>query len=176
MSARGDDTPIEALTPAQAKKELARVAREIARHDRLYYQDSATVLSDAEYDALRRRNEALEARFPDLVRADSPSHRVGAPPDEGFAKVTHARPVLSLGNAFEGADLEEFVGRVRRFLKLDPEQPVALVGEPKIDGLSATACASRMAFSSGGATRGDGVVGGGHHRQPAHARRYSRAP
>ena len=158
MSARGDDTPVEALTPAQAKKELARVAREIARHDRLYYQDSSTVLSDAEYDALRRRNEALEARFPDLVRADSPSHRVGAPPDEGFAKVTHARPMLSLGNAFEGADLEEFVGRVRRFLKLDPEQPVALVGEPKIDGLSAS-----LRFEDGvfvrGATRGDGVVG-----------------
>ena len=158
MSAPGRETPVETLDPAQAKKELARLARDIARHDRLYYQDSAPVLSDAEYDALRLRNEALEARFPDLVRPDSPSHRVGAPAGEGFAKVTHARPMLSLGNAFDGADLEEFVARVRRFLKLDPGQPVGLVGEPKIDGLSASLRFEDGAFVRG-ATRGDGVVG-----------------
>jgi DNA ligase (NAD+) len=158
MSAPGDETAPEAISPAQAKKELARLAREIARHDRLYYQDSAPALADAEYDALRLRNEALEAHFPDLVRTDSPSHRVGAPAGEGFAKVTHARPMLSLGNAFEGADLEEFVGRVRRFLKLDPDQPVELVGEPKIDGLSASLRYEHGALVRG-ATRGDGVVG-----------------
>ena len=158
MSAPGDDTSLKALSPAQAKKELARLAREIARHDRLYYQDSTPALADAEYDALRLRNEAIEARFSDLVRTDSPSHRVGAPVGEGFSKVTHTRPMLSLANAFEGADLEEFVGRVRRFLKLDPGQPVELVGEPKIDGLSAS-----LRFEDGvfvrGATRGDGVMG-----------------
>ncbi len=158
MTAPADDMPIDALTPAQAKKELTRLAREIARHDRLYYLDSAPALSDADYDALRLRNEAIETRFPDLVRPDSPSHRVGAPPDEGFAKITHTRPMLSLGNAFDGTDLEGFIGRVRRFLKLDPDEPLELVGESKIDGLSAS-----LRFENGalvrGATRGDGVVG-----------------
>ena len=133
-----DSTPPEALTRDAAGRELERLAQEIRRHDELYYTHSAPELSDAEYDALRRRNEAIEARFPDLKRADSPSDRVGAPPASSFAKVRHSRPMLSLGNALDDDDLAEFEGRVRRFLNLDEDEPVVLYGEPKIDGLSAT--------------------------------------
>ena len=151
-------TPPEALTEAAAKRELARLARAIAHHDRLYYVESAPVLSDAEYDALRRRNDAIEARFPALKRADSPSGRVGAAPAPGFAKVRHRRPMLSLANAAGEDDLAAFLGRVRRFLNLDGRAPVALFGEPKIDGLSATLHYrdGRLAL---GATRGDGETG-----------------
>ena len=151
-------TPPEALTEAAAKRELARLARAIAHHDRLYYVESAPVLSDAEYDALRRRNDAFEARFPALKRADSPSGRVGAAPAPGFAKVRHRRPMLSLANAAGEDDLAAFLGRVRRFLNLDGGAPVALFGEPKIDGLSATLHYrdGRLAL---GATRGDGETG-----------------
>ena len=105
-----ETTPPEALTREAAERELERLAREIARHDSLYYVDSAPELSDAEYDALRRRNEAIEARFPDLKRADSPSERVGAPPSSSFAKVRHSRPMLSLANAaLNEEDLAEFL-------------------------------------------------------------------
>ena len=151
-------TPPEALTEAAAKRELARLARAIAHHDRLYYVESAPVLSDAEYDALRRRNDAIEARFPALKRADSPSGRVGAAPAPGFAKVRHRRPMLSLANAAGEDDLAAFLGRVRRFLNLDGGASVALFGEPKIDGLSATLHYrdGRLAL---GATRGDGETG-----------------
>ena len=151
-------TPPEALTEAAAKRELARLARAIAHHDRLYYVESTPVLSDAEYDALRRRNDAIEARFPALKRADSPSGRVGAAPAPGFAKVRHRRPMLSLANAAGEDDLAAFLGRVRRFLNLDGGAPVALFGEPKIDGLSATLHYrdGRLAL---GATRGDGETG-----------------
>ncbi len=134
------------------------LAAEIARHDRLYYSGNAPIISDADYDALRRRNTEIEARFPDLVRADSPSHRVGSPPADGFAKVTHRQPMLSLDNAFEHADVHDFVTRIARFLGLDPETRIELVAEPKIDGLSAALRYENGVFVQG-ATRGDGYEG-----------------
>src|SRR6266436_399524 len=100
MSARDTNTPVDALTEAQAKEELARLAKEIAAHDKRYYQDDAPTVSDAEYDALRARNNDIETRFPELIRSDSPARRVGAQPARGFAKVRHALPMLSLDNAF----------------------------------------------------------------------------
>ena len=153
-----DATPPEELTHDAAERELERLAQEIKRHDELYYTRSAPELSDAEYDALRRRNETIEACYPDLKRSDSPSDRVGAPPASSFAKVRHSRPMLSLGNALNDDDLAEFEGRVRRFLNLAEDEPVVLYGEPKIDGLSAT-----LHYHEGrlvlGATRGDGETG-----------------
>jgi DNA ligase (NAD+) len=115
--------PLEKLTLAQARGELAQLAEEIARHDRHYYQEDAPTISDAEYDELRRRNAAIEARYPELIRPDSPSLRVGAKPSEKFAKVVHRVPMLSLDNAFEDGDVVDFAARVRRFLglKLDDE-------------------------------------------------------
>src|SRR6266496_1454703 len=109
---------VDALTEVQAKAELKRLAAEIGGHDRRYYQEDAPSISDAAYDALRRRNEEIEARFPKLVRADSPSQRVGAQPAQKFAKVRHAVPMLSLGNAFSDSEVAEFVERIRRFLRL----------------------------------------------------------
>jgi DNA ligase (NAD+) len=151
-------TPVDALTEAAAQAELARLAAEIAGHDRRYYQDDAPTVSDATYDALRRRNDAIEARFPQLVRPDSPARRIGAAPAAKFAKVQHAVPMLSLGNAFSAEDVADFVARVRRFLRLDAEAPVDFTAEPKIDGLS---CSLR--YEAGrlvnAATRGDGLVG-----------------
>ncbi len=143
---------------AAAAAELERLARELADHDRLYYAEQAPALEDAAYDALKRRNQALEARFPALVRADSPSLRVGAPPSTTFAPVRHGMPMLSLDNAFDASDMADFVARIRRFLKLDPAEPIAFVAEPKIDGLSAN-----LRYEQGrlvqGATRGDGRTG-----------------
>src|SRR5215472_13412897 len=107
------------LTEAQAKADLKRLATEIAAHDKRYYQKDAPTVTDAEYDALRQRNAAIEARFPDLVRADSPSKRVGAAPTGKFKKVWHALPMLSLDNAFAEQDVVDFVARIYRFLKLD---------------------------------------------------------
>lgn len=150
--------PVEELTRAEAAAELARLAAEIAEHDRLYYQQAAPVSSDAEYDGLRSRNAAIESRFPGLVRADSPSHRVGAPPVDAFAKVTHSRPMLSLENAFGGQEVREFFQRIRRFLGLGSEAAVEAVAEPKIDGLSASVRYEGSRFVLGG-TRGDGQVG-----------------
>jgi len=150
--------PPEELTPEQAAEELARLAAEIARHDRLYYQLDRPEISDAEYDALVRRNAAIEARFPELRRPDSPSLRVGAPPTGGFAKVTHARPMLSLDNAFDEEDVREFWARIRRFLGLPPDEPIEVVAEPKIDGLSASLRYENGRFVQG-ATRGDGTTG-----------------
>jgi DNA ligase (NAD+) len=151
-------TPVGALSREQAAAELERLARLIARHDHLYYVLDAPEISDAEYDRLFRRNHEIEARFPDLVRPDSPSHRVGAPPLSAFGKVRHRLPMLSLDNAMDEAEVREFVGRVRRFLGLGADDPVALVAEPKIDGLS---CALR--YERGvlvqAATRGDGTEG-----------------
>ena len=149
---------VDALTEAAAKAELERLAAEIAEHDKRYHQEDAPTISDAAYDALRRRNEAVEARFPHLVRADSPSRRVGAAPAAKFAKVRHAIPMLSLGNAFAPEEVADFVGRVRRFLRLGADEAVELTAEPKIDGLS---CSLRYQNSMlvNAATRGDGVVG-----------------
>jgi DNA ligase (NAD+) len=112
---RRDQRPVDALTEEKARDELAWLAEEIGRHDRLYYAEAAPEISDAEYDALRLRNMAIEARFPELIRADSPSRRVGAAPATGFAKVTHSRPMLSLENAFEDTDVREFFAGIRNF-------------------------------------------------------------
>ena len=119
--------PVDRLTPDQARTELERLAREIAHHDHLYHRDDAPEVSDAEYDALRRRNRAIEERFPDLVRPDSPTHRVGAPPVEAFGKVTHRLPMLSLDNAMETGEVVEFLRRARRFLSLAEDAPIELV-------------------------------------------------
>jgi len=152
------DTAVDALSREQAAEELARLAAEIAEHDRRYYLDSAPSVSDADYDALRQRNTAIEARFPELQRADSPSLRVGAPVADGFAEVRHARPMLSLSNVFADDDVREFLVRIRRFLSLEPEETVEVVAEPKVDGVSAA-----LRYEDGrlvqGATRGDGTVG-----------------
>jgi len=153
--------PVLDLSSAEAEAELKVLAAEIAAHDRAYYQNDAPVVSDGEYDALRRRNEAIEARFPDLVRADSPSRRVGAPAASGFAKVVHARPMLSLANAFSDQDLVEFVEGVRRFLivlRNNPRIPLEMMAEPKIDGLSVSLRYEHGNFVRG-ATRGDGTTG-----------------
>ena len=125
------------LVEKQAKAELERLAAEITAHDRLYHGKDMPEISDAAYDALRRRNEEIEARFPDLVRKDSPSLSVGAVPANEFAKVVHSRPMLSLNNAFISDDITDFTGRVRRFLSLAEDAELAVVAEPKIDGLSA---------------------------------------
>jgi DNA ligase (NAD+) len=125
----------DALTAAQAKAELKRLAAEIAAHDKRYYQEDAPTVSDAAYDALRQRNEAIEALFPDLVRPDSPNRRVGAAPAQKFAKVRHAVPMLSLGNVFDDEEVVDFAARVRRFLGLPGDAPLAFTAEPKIDGL-----------------------------------------
>ncbi len=152
------DVRVEDLTEAQAKKELLRLAREILEHDRRYYLHDAPTISDEEYDQLRRRNQAIEARFPALVRADSPSRRVGAPLGAGFRKVVHRQPMLSLQNAFEDEEVRDFEARVRKYLGLSEDERVELVAEPKIDGLSAS-----LRYENGkyvqGATRGDGITG-----------------
>ena len=148
----------EVLSEADAANRLMRLAKEIARHDKLYHDQDAPEISDAEYDALVRENRELEARFPHLVRADSPSKRLGAAPTSGLAKVAHARPMLSLDNAFSDEELTEFVGRVRRFLALAPQEPVPLTAEPKIDGLSCSLRYERGELVLA-ATRGDGTVG-----------------
>jgi DNA ligase (NAD+) len=163
---RADREPplVETLTEEEARDELARLAEEIARHDRLYYADAAPEVSDADYDALRRRNTAIEARFPELIRADSPSRRVGAAPATGFAKVTHSRPMLSLENAFEDADVHEFFAGIRNFFRrtateaLVAEDVIEIMAEPKIDGLSIGLTYRRGGLVQG-ATRGDGVTG-----------------
>jgi len=150
--------PVENLSADEASAELARLAAEIARHDRLYYQSDAPEISDADYDELRRRNEAIEARFPDRVRPDSPSKRIGAPAVETFAKVRHRVPMLSLGNAFDDGEVVDFAARVRRFLSLQADDPLAVTAEPKIDGLSIS-----IRYEKGrlveAATRGDGAEG-----------------
>ncbi|NWG45523.1 MAG: NAD-dependent DNA ligase LigA [Alphaproteobacteria bacterium] len=150
--------PVGELTVEEAATELAALAAEIARHDSAYYQDDAPRIPDAEYDALRLRNRAIETHFPELRREDSPELRVGAQPSERFEKVRHARAMLSLDNAFAPEDVEEFLGRVRRFLGLSAEDGLALTAEPKIDGLSASLRyeAGRLVLA---ATRGDGETG-----------------
>ncbi|MEE9545810.1 MAG: NAD-dependent DNA ligase LigA, partial [Rhodospirillales bacterium] len=158
MSGGLRDIPAADLTALEAAAELQTLAKEIAGHDRAYHQDDRPRISDAENDALRRRNDAIEERFPRLVGADSPSKRVGDAPAGGFAKVTHARPMLSLGNAFGADEFKDFVGRVKRFLGLDEDEPVDIVAEPKIDGLSVSLRYEKGRFALG-ATRGDGATG-----------------
>jgi DNA ligase (NAD+) len=150
--------PIDDLTQAQAKVELERLAALIGHHDELYHRQDAPEISDADYDALRSRNEAIESRFPKLVRADSPSKRVGAAPAEGFGKVRHVVPMLSLGNAFDAEDVTQFVDRVHRFLGLKDEAPLRFTAEPKIDGLSISIRYIDGKLT-GAATRGDGTEG-----------------
>ena len=146
------------MTDAEAADRLEILAREIARHNALYHGEDAPEISDADYDALVRENAALEAEFPQLIRADSPSRLVGAAPAAHLSKVRHALPMLSLENAFAEEEVRDFIGRVRRFLNLGEEAEVALTAEPKIDGLS---CSLR--YEKGrltlAATRGDGTTG-----------------
>src|ERR1700748_875115 len=145
------------LTKAQAKREHKRLALELEGHDRRYYQDDAPSVTDAEYDALRQRFNAIEKRFPDLVSSDSPSQKIGAAPSGRFRKVRHAVPMLSLDNAFAEQDVTDFVGRIERFLKLADDK-IDFSAEPKIDGLSMS-----LRYEGGeliaAATRGDGAEG-----------------
>lgn len=152
------ETPVSALTDLEAAAELAFLAKRMAELDKAYYQADDPLVSDAEYDALKRRNEAIEARFPHLVRADSPSKKVGAKASEDFAKVTHSVPMLSLGNIFSTDEIFEFSNRIRRFLGLDDDAELAFMAEPKLDGLSFSALYINGEFVRG-ATRGDGSVG-----------------
>ncbi len=149
---------VEDLSADQARAELQHLAAEIGRHDALYHQKDAPEITDAAYDALVRRNAAIEGQFPDLVRPDSPSRRVGAAPAEAFGKIRHDVPMLSLGNAFADEDVTDFVARVRRFLGLAGSAPLAVTAEPKIDGLSIS-----IRYAKGrlvqAATRGDGAEG-----------------
>ncbi|MDD7910331.1 NAD-dependent DNA ligase LigA [Pseudovibrio exalbescens] len=153
------EKPVDDLSREEAVLELERLAGELKTHDEAYHTNDAPIISDAEYDALKRRNEALEQRFPDLVREDSASNRVGGELAEGFGKITHSVPMLSLDNAFSDDDLREFLGRVRRFLRYDPLMgDLAVTAEPKIDGLSLA-----LRYENGklvhAATRGDGTTG-----------------
>src|SRR5882672_3511629 len=148
---------VAGLTKAQAKVEHKRLALELEGHDRRYYQDDAPSVTDAEYDALRQRFNAIEARFPELVTSESPSQKVGAAPSGRFKKVRHALPMLSLDNAFAEQDVLDFVGRIERFLKLSDDK-IDFSAEPKIDGLSMS-----LRYEGGelitAATRGDGAEG-----------------
>ena len=146
------------LTAAQAKSEHARLEAEITAHDRRYYQEDAPSVSDAEYDRLRQRYSAIETRFPQLRTATSLTQRVGVAPSARFAKVRHAVPMLSLDNAFAEDDVRDFVGRIRRFLRLSDDDEIAFSAEPKIDGLSMSLCYERGTLVTG-ATRGDGSEG-----------------
>ena len=159
MSAKDiSKAPVGDLTEKQAQADHARLAKEIAGHDRRYYQDDAPTVSDAEYDRLRQRYNAIEARFPQLRTADSLTQHVGAAPSARFAKVRHAVPMLSLDNAFAGEDVVDFVGRIRRFLRLPDDEEIVFSAEPKIDGLSMSLRYEDGALVTG-ATRGDGSEG-----------------
>ncbi|MBM7048238.1 MULTISPECIES: NAD-dependent DNA ligase LigA [Rhizobium] len=153
-----EQKPVEDLTEEEAAAALAYLAAEIARNDALYHSKDAPEISDADYDALKRRNDAIEARFPELVRADSPSRRVGAAPSETFTPVVHARPMLSLDNTFSQEDVADFVASVYRFLGRLPDNSIAFTAEPKIDGLSMSIRYENGRMVSA-ATRGDGTTG-----------------
>lgn len=152
------DTPVSKLTKKTAAAELARLAAAIRAADAAYYQDDAPSMTDAEYDELRKRLTAIEGKFPELKLADSPSDAVGAAPTGAFGKVTHLKPMLSLGNLFADEEVTDFIASVRRFLNLKADEEVALTAEPKIDGLSCS-----LLYEDGvlvrAATRGDGAVG-----------------
>ncbi|WP_028746277.1 NAD-dependent DNA ligase LigA [Rhizobium mesoamericanum] len=149
---------VDALTIEDAAAELERLAKEIARNDELYHGEDRPAISDAEYDGLKRRNDAIEARFPELIREDSPLRRVGAAPSVTFAPVIHARPMLSLDNTFSQEDVQDFVASVYRFLGRMPDQSIAFTAEPKIDGLSMSIRYENGRMVSA-ATRGDGTTG-----------------
>ena len=153
-----DKTALQELSEEEAKAELARLADLLGRANAAYHTQDAPDLSDAEYDRLKRRNQAIEERFPGLKRADSPSDKVGAAPAEGFGKVRHDVAMLSLGNAFEDEDVVDFDARIRKYLGLPGGTPLAFTAEPKIDGLSLS-----LRYENGdlvqAATRGDGAVG-----------------
>ncbi|WP_340236741.1 NAD-dependent DNA ligase LigA [Sulfitobacter pontiacus] len=153
-----DKTALQELSKEEAKAELARLADLLGRANAAYHTQDAPDLSDAEYDRLKRRNQAIEERFPGLKRADSPSDKVGAAPAEGFGKVRHDVAMLSLGNAFEDEDVVDFDARIRKYLGLPGGTPLAFTAEPKIDGLSLS-----LRYENGdlvqAATRGDGAVG-----------------
>ena len=152
------DTSIGALSESEAARELARLAQALRDADTAYHGDDAPTLSDAEYDALKRRNAKIEAQFPGLKRADSPSESVGARPSDGFSKTKHAQRMMSLANAFSGEDVDEFVSGIRKFLGLPSDAPLQFTAEPKIDGLSLS-----LRYEGGvlvqAATRGDGESG-----------------
>jgi len=153
-----DKTALQDLSQEDAKAELARLADLLSRANKAYHTQDAPDLSDAEYDRLKLRNTEIEDRFPTLKRADSPSDKVGAAPAEGFSKLRHDVPMLSLGNAFEDDDVVDFSARIRKYLGLPPGAPLAFTAEPKIDGLSLS-----LRYEKGdlvqAATRGDGAVG-----------------
>ncbi|PXA89106.1 DNA ligase (NAD(+)) LigA [Caulobacter sp. D5] len=150
--------PVADLTEAQAVEELERLADEMAGHDLRYYQDDAPTIDDAGYDELKRRNAEIETRFPHLIRENSPSLKVGAARSAQFSPVEHGVPMLSLDNAFSNDEATEFDARIRRFLRLTPDEPVFYTAEPKIDGLSASIRYEKGVLVQG-ATRGDGRVG-----------------
>ncbi|MBB6223556.1 NAD-dependent DNA ligase LigA [Rhizobium leguminosarum] len=156
MSTEG--SAVDTLTIEEAAAELERLAKEIAHHDALYHGKDRPEISDADYDALKRRNDALEVQFPELIREDSPSRRVGAAPSVTFSPVVHVRPMLSLDNTFSQEDVQDFVASVYRFLGRLPDQSIAFTAEPKIDGLSMS-----IRYENGrlvtAATRGDGTTG-----------------
>ena len=126
---------IDALTREEAQAELVRLARLLRAANAAYHQSDAPEITDAEYDALKRRNAGIEARFPDLKRGDSPTEQVGAAPSDGFQKITHSVPMLSLGNAFDDTDVVEFDRSIRKYLNLDAKASLAYTAEHKIDGL-----------------------------------------
>lgn len=146
------------LTESQAQEELISLEKELLEHDRLYFDEDAPSISDAEYDALALRNKEIEKRFPHLIRTQSRSHRIGSTPAGRFPKTTHIKPMLSLDNAFHETDLENFLIRCRKILKLDENTHIPIMAEPKIDGLSLS-----ITYAEGqlvqAATRGDGITG-----------------
>src|SRR5690606_15700966 len=158
LNPRMTPRPPEELSPQEAMEELAALAAALDDANRAYYQADAPTITDAQYDAMKRRNAAIEAQFPELKRPDSPTEQVGAAPAEGFAKARHAVPMLSLENAFAAEEVAEFTDRIRRFLNLKPDDPLAFTAEPKIDGLSLS-----LTYEAGrltrAATRGDGETG-----------------
>ncbi len=158
MSQIAETKDVASLSPEEARDELARLAKALHAANKAYHQEDAPALSDADYDSLKRRNAGIERRFPDLKRDDSPSEQVGAAPSEGFRKVRHSVPMLSLDNAFEESDVVEFDRSVRKFLGMTESDPLAYTAEPKIDGLSLT-----LRYENGqlvnAATRGDGAIG-----------------
>ncbi len=148
---------VDQMSPIEARIEHARLAEELSKHDQYYYQEDAPVISDAQYDALRQRYEALEKKFPELVTDQSLTQKVGSTPSEKFAKIKHSAPMLSLGNVFTNEDVWDFVARVRRFLGFAQSHKICFTAEPKIDGLSCSLRYERGVLISA-ATRGDGCL------------------